>query len=404
MARYRYRAVGGGGELLKGVSEGASPAEIAAGLQKRGAMVLAIAPAGRGLGLLAADLGGGGALTRGELTDATRELASMLGAGQDLDRSLRLMTEEAPNKRVAAVLGRVRDLVRNGSALAAALQSEPKSFTRLYIGLVRAGEAGGQLGGTLERLAGLLERQRAMQAAIQSAMLYPAILVVAATGSITLLLTEVLPQFVPLFAQNGVTLPASTAFLLAAGHAVSAYGLYALGAVIALGVLARQAVQKPGPRLAADRLLLRLPLLGGLTREILAAQFARTLGMLLVNGVPLLAALGIVRDVLGNKAAQDSVTGAMESAKSGQGMAQALERAALFPSRMVHLLRLGEATAQLGPLALRAADIHEERTRQALQRLVALLVPAITILMGAAIAGIVSSLLLAMLSLNDIAQ
>jgi general secretion pathway protein F len=94
----------------------------------------------------------------------------------------------------------------------------------------------------------------------------------------------------------------------------------------------------------------------------------------------------------------------MESAKSGQGMAQALERAALFPSRMVHLLRLGEATAQLGPLALRAADIHEERTRQALQRLVALLVPAITILMGAAIAGIVSSLLLAMLSLNDIAQ
>jgi general secretion pathway protein F len=404
MARYRYRAVGGGGELLKGVSEGASPAEVAAGLQKRGAMVLAIAPAGRGLGLLAADLGNGGALKRGELTDATRELASMLGAGQDLDRSLRLMTEEAPNKRVAAVLGRVRDLVRNGSALAAALQSEPKSFTRLYIGLVRAGEAGGQLGGTLERLAGLLERQRAMQAAIQSAMLYPAILVVAATGSITLLLTEVLPQFVPLFAQNGVTLPASTAFLLAAGHAVSAYGLYALGACVALGLLARQAVQKPGPRLAADRLLLRLPLLGGLTREILAAQFARTLGMLLVNGVPLLAALGIVRDVLGNKAAQDAVTAAMESAKSGQGMAAALERAALFPSRMVHLLRLGEATAQLGPLALRAADIHEERTRQALQRLVALLVPAITILMGAAIAGIVSSLLLAMLSLNDIAQ
>jgi general secretion pathway protein F len=302
------------------------------------------------------------------------------------------------------VLGRVRDLVRNGSALAAALQSEPKSFTRLYIGLVRAGEAGGQLGGTLERLAGLLERQRAMQAAIQSAMLYPAILVVAATGSITLLLTEVLPQFVPLFAQNGVTLPASTAFLLAAGHAVSAYGLYALGACVALGLLARQAVQKPGPRLAADQLLLRLPLLGGLTREILAAQFARTLGMLLVNGVPLLAALGIVRDVLGNKAAQDAVTAAMESAKSGQGMAAALERAALFPSRMVHLLRLGEATAQLGPLALRAADIHEERTRQALQRLVALLVPAITILMGAAIAGIVSSLLLAMLSLNDIAQ
>jgi general secretion pathway protein F len=126
--------------------------------------------------------------------------------------------------------------------------------------------------------------------------------------------------------------------------------------------------------------------------------------MLLVNGVPLLAALGIVRDVLGNQAAQNAVAAAAESAKAGQGMATALQREGIFPLRLLHLLRLGEATAQLGPLALRAADIHEERTRLALQRMVALLVPAITVLMGAAVAGIVSSLLLAMLSLNDIAQ
>jgi general secretion pathway protein F len=403
MPRFRYRALGGGGELLKGFHEGASAAEIAAYLQKRGATVLAVAPAGRGLGLLTAELGGT-ALKRGELTDATRELASMLSAGQDLDRSLRLMTDEAPNRRVAAVLGRVREKVRNGSALAAALQSEPKSFTRLYIGLIRAGESGGDLANTLERLAGLLERQRSMTAAIQSAMIYPAILLVAAISSITLLLTKVLPQFVPLFAQNGVALPASTAFLLAAGHAVSAYGLYALAALAILFVAVRLALRRPGPRLAADRLILRVPIIGGLTREILAAQFSRTLGMLLVNGVPLLATLGIVRDVLGNRAAQDAVTAAMESAKSGQGMAPALQREAIFPTRLVHLLRLGEATAQLGPLALRAADVHEERTRLALQRLVTLLVPVITIAMGAAVAGIVSSLMLAMLSLNDIAQ
>jgi len=404
MTRYRYRALSGGGALLKGFEEAANPAEIASRLQKRGAMVLAVVPAGRGHGMLAINIGGGGGLKRGELMEATRELASMLGAGQDLDRSLRLITEEAPNKRIAAVLGRVRDLVRNGSALAAALQSEPKSFTRLYIGLVRAGEAGGDLSGTLERLAVLLERQRSMQATVQAAMLYPAILVVGATGSIVLLLTQVLPQFVPLFAQNGVKLPASTAFLLASGAAVSHYGLYVFFLLVAVTLAARQALQKPAPRLFADRLMLRLPLLGGLSREILAAQLARTLGMLLVNGVPLLAALAIVRDVLGNRAAQNAVTTVMESAKSGQGMATALERTAIFPSRLVHLLRLGEATAQLGKLALRAADIHEERSRLSLQRMVALLVPVITILMGAAIAGIVSSLLLAMLSLNDIAQ
>ncbi len=404
MARYRYRAVSRGGELLRGERDGTSEAEIAAQLQKSGAMVLAVSPAGRGFSLLALELGGAGALRRGELVDATRELASMLGAGQDLDRALRFMVEEPPNKRVAAVLGRVRDLVRNGTPLATALQREPRSFTRLYIGLVRAGEAGGDLSTTLERLAGLLERQRGMTAEIQSAMIYPAILLVAAIGSIVLLLTQVLPQFVPLFAQNGVALPPSTAFLLGAGHAVSAYGPYALAGLAAFALAAHLALRKPTPRLAVDRLILRLPIIGGLVREILAARFARTLGMLLLNGVPLLSALGIAQEVLDNRAAQAAVATAAESVKTGQGMATALQRSEIFPKRLVHLLRLGEATAQLGPLALRAADIHEERTRLALQRLVSLLVPAITVLMGAAVAGIVSSLLLAMLSLNDIAQ
>jgi general secretion pathway protein F len=404
MPRFRYRALDGGGVLLKGISEGASAAEVAAQLQKRGAMVLGISPAGRGFELLSMQIGGAGSLRKTELVDATRELASMLGAGQDLDRALRLMVEEPPNKRVGAVLGRVRELVRNGSALANALQSEPKSFSRLYIGLIRAGEAGGDLANTLERLAELLERQRGMTAAVQSAMIYPAILLIAAIGSIVLLLTQVLPQFVPLFAQNGVALPASTAFLLATGNAVSSYGLYVLAGLAVLAGAAHQLLQKPGPRLVADRFLLRLPIIGGLTAEILAARFARTLGMLLINGVPLLGALAIVQDVLGNRAAQGAVLAAAESAKTGQGMASALARRAIFPKRLVHLLRLGEATAQLGPLALRAADIHEERTRLALQRMIALLVPAITVLMGAAVAGIVSSLLLAMLSLNDIAQ
>ncbi len=404
MPRYRYRAMGAGGDILKGVSEAPDRASIAAQLQKRGAMVLEISPAGRLYELLNLKIGGASLLRGAELVDATRELASMLGAGQDLDRALRLMCEEAPNARVGAVLSRVRELVRNGTPLASALQTEPKSFSRLYIGLIRAGEAGGDLANTLERLAGLLERQRSMNAAVQSAMIYPAILLVAAIGSIVLLLTQVLPQFVPLFAQNGAALPLSTAFLLSAGNAVSAYGLYALAALAAGVFLARRVLQKPGARLAADSWLLRLPLIGTLIREILAARLARTLGMLLSNGVPLVSALAVVQDVLGNAAAQNAVRAAAEAVKTGQGLAPSLATAHIFPMRLIHLLRLGEATAQLGKMALRGADIHEERTRLALQRLVALLVPAITVLMGTAVAGIVSSLLLAMLSLNDIAQ
>jgi general secretion pathway protein F len=270
--------------------------------------------------------------------------------------------------------------------------------------LVRAGVAGGDLAGTLERLAALLERQRSLAATIQSAMIYPAILVVAAVGSIMLLLTRVLPQFVPLFAENGVALPASTAFLLGLGDAVSAYFLPALVLSVVCGFAARALLRRPGARLVADRFLLRVPIAGGLSREILAAQFTRTLGSLLNNGVPLLAAMGVVQDVIGNRAARGAVAKAADSARNGQGITRSLQASGVFPPRMVQLLRLGEDTAQLGPLSLRAADIFEERTRLGVQRLVALLVPAITILMGAAVAGIVSSLLLAMLSLNDIAQ
>jgi general secretion pathway protein F len=403
MASFRYRALNGGA-LERGVMDAPDAASVAAGLQRRGLLVLGVAPAARGLGLLQLQIGGGAKLGKGELSELTRELATMLGAGQDLDRALRFMVEGAASKNAAAVLGRIRDQVRDGAPLATALLSEPKSFSRLYIGLVRAGEAGGQLAGTLERIALLLERQRSLTATIQAAMIYPAVLVVAATGSIVLLLTQVLPQFVPLFAENGVALPASTAFLLAVGNACGSFGPLALALSAAAGVVLAVLLRRPGPRRAADRLLLALPVAGGILREILAARFARTLGMLLSNGVPLLAALGITEEVLGNLLARDAVAQAARSAKSGDGLARALAKSPVFPARMVHLLRLGEDTAQLGPLALRAADIHEERTRLAVQRLVALLVPAITILMGAAVAGIVSSLLLAMLSLNDIAQ
>ena len=175
-------------------------------------------------------------------------------------------------------------------------------------------------------------------------------------------------------------------------------------ALAVLLVAGRVALRRPGPRLAFDRLRLRVPVFGGLAREVMAARLCRTLGTLLQNGVALIPALAIVREVLGNEAGARGLDQAAVSARGGAGLAAPLEQTRLFPVRMIHLLRLGEETAQLGPMALRAAEIHEERTRIVTQRLVSLLTPAITIVMGAVIAGIVSSLLLAMLSLNDLAQ
>jgi general secretion pathway protein F len=409
MAVWRYTALDRAGQPLNGSLEAPDEAAVLRHLRRDGALPLSVSPSRGGLwtaiaGALSASAAGGAALTRQDVTNLTRELSTMLGAGQDLDRALRFLVETAPNRRVGRLLGELRDEVRDGSALAAALGRRPRSFSRLYVGLVRAGEAGGSLAETLERLADLMERERSLAATVQSALIYPALLSVAAIGAVVLLLTQVLPQFTPLFEQNGAALPASTQFLIDAGDAVSRYGVAALAAVLALAVLARAALRDAGVRLVFHRLLLRLPVLGGLNREIMAARLSRTLGTLLLNRVSLIPALGIVREVLGNEAGVKAVDDATASATGGAGLSASLGASGLFPPRLVHLLRLGEETAQLGPMALRAAAIHEERVRIVTQRMVSLLTPVITIAMGAVIAGIVSSLLLAMLSLNDLAQ
>jgi general secretion pathway protein F len=223
-------------------------------------------------------------------------------------------------------------------------------------------------------------------------------------GAVTLLLTEVLPQFVPMFEQSGVALPASTQFLIAAGNFVQADGVFLLLVLFVLAVVARAALRQPRLRLVVDRITLRLPVIGGLMKEILAARFTRVLGTLLLNGVALIPALAIVRDAMGNLAARTTVERASLTARGGGSLTRDLEAAGVFPARTIHLLRLGEETAQLAPMALRAADIHEEKTRLATQRLTSLLVPAMTILMGVAVGGIVASLMTAMLSLNNLAS
>ncbi len=406
MASFRWSAINGGGEVVRGVMEAPDRSAVVERLQNQGQIVLRADPAGGRAGLaelLQLELGGKGGLDKGALAEATRELAIMLAAGQDLDRALRFVVDNTRNARARAILDRVRDKVRAGRSLAAALAGEPRSFSRLYVGLVRAGEAGGTLAATLDRLALLLERERSLNANLRSALIYPALLVVTAIGSIVFLLDYVLPQFTPIFEQAGATLPMATRTLMALGSAVGTAGPYLLVALAAAGLVAYRLLALPAYRLGFDRLVLRVPVIGALIRETLAARLTRTLGSLLENGVPLISALGIAKDALGNLAAAAAVEAAALKAKDGAGLARPLAAAGLFPARTIHLLQLGEEAAQLAAMSLRAAEIHDEQARLMTQRLVALAVPAITIAMGLAVAGIVSALLTAMLSLNDLA-
>ncbi|HUB44310.1 MAG TPA: type II secretion system F family protein [Acetobacteraceae bacterium] len=406
MPAFRYRAIGPTGDIQTGVTDAATQADVVAWLQRQGSIPMRAEPAGQDswfAGLWHAEFSFGGGLRRGEVATIMRELSMMLTAGQDLDRALRFLDETAPNARVRTIVAGLRDSVRDGKPLALALSNYPRAFSRLQIALVRAGEASGRLADALAHLADLLERQQRLASSVTSALIYPALLVVAAVSAVTLLLTRVVPEFVPLFQQSGATLPESTQFLISAGAFVSQYGALCLLALLLLIVLLRAVLRAPQPRLATDRLLLRLPLVGTLLREIQAARFTRMLGTLLSNGVPLIAALGIVREAVANLAVLAALDRAAASARAGAGLAAPLQEARVFPLRTTHLLLLGEENAELGPMSLRAADVHEERTRVVLERLVALLVPAITIVMGLVVAGIVTSLLTAMLSLNNLA-
>jgi general secretion pathway protein F len=406
MPSFRWSAINGGGDVVRGVMEAPDRSAVVERLQRQGQIVLSADSAerrGRWAELLQIELGRTRGLDKAALGELTRELAIMLAAGQDLDRALRFVVENTRDARARAVLGTVRDKVRGGSSLAAAIAGEPRSFSKLYVGLVRAGEAGGTLPATLDRLATLLERERSLSANLRSAMIYPALLIVAAIGSIVLLLDYVLPQFAPIFEQAGAQLPAATRALMTLGTVVGAATPWLLLALLAGGLIARQLLLRHAYRLKLDHLLLHLPIVGGLMRETLAARLTRTLGSLLQNGVPLIPALGIVKDALGNLAAAAAIEAATVGAKGGAGLARPLAAAGLFPARTIHLLQLGEEAAQLATMALKAADIHDEQARLMVQRLVALAVPMITIVMGLAVAGIVSALLTAMLSLNDLA-
>jgi general secretion pathway protein F len=406
MTTFRYTAIGSGGERLTGLMEAATEAEVIARLQRQGSMPLqaqAAEKASLWAGWMRLDLGRRRGLRKQDVADLIRELATMLSAGQDLDRALRYMQETAPARVRPTVTG-LRDTVRDGSPLSVAMSRYPASFPPMHVGLVRAGEAGGNLGPTLTRIADLLDRQRALASTVTSALIYPAVLLVAMIGAVTLLLTQVLPQFVPMFEQSGAPLPGSTQFLIAAGDFLQHDWMFGLLAMLVVVIMIRTALQQSPVRLAADRLLLRLPVIGGLTREVLAARFTRVLGTLLLNGVALIPAMAIVRDAMGNRAARGAVERASLTARGGGSLTTDLDGAGIFPPRTIHLLRLGEETAQLAAMALRAADIHEDKTRLATQRLTALLVPAMTILMGLMVGGIVASLMTAMLSLNDLAS
>jgi len=402
MAQFRYRAVSEAGDVLQGQMEAGSVEEVIARLQDQGHTPLEAlaADAGNGGGSLAA-LFARGPFTGDQLAQFTHQLATLLGAGQPLDRALGILLELPEGERAKKLVERVRDRVRGGSPLSQALDEEHGVFPKLYVSLVRAGEAGGSLEDTLRRLADYLERSQQLRDSIVNALIYPAFLLVGVLGSLVLLLAYVVPQFVPIFQDMQVPIPLITQAVLALGNLIQGWWWLILLLIVGAVFVRRARLRDPDARLAAHAKLLQRRVVGPLLLKVETARIARTLGTLLKNGVPLLSSLTIARQVTSNRALDEALGNAAEQVKGGAGLGFALAQSQRFPRLALQMVQVGEEAGQLDIMLLKVADTFELESRRAIDRLLAALVPALTIVMTVLVAIIMAAILLPLLSLTS---
>jgi general secretion pathway protein F len=405
VSQFRYKAVNDAGETLQGQMEAGSVDEVIARLQDQGHTPLEARSAeGAATGSGLAGMFKRGPFTGDQLALFTHQLATLLGAGQPLDRALTILLDLPEGESAKKLIERVRDRVRGGTTLSAALDEEHGVFPRLYISLVRAGEAGGSLEETLRRLADYLERAQALRGSITNALIYPAFLMVGVLGSLVLLLAYVVPQFVPIFQDMQVPIPWITSAVLALGNLLADWWWLIAVLLIGGGLVWRARLRDPAVRLAWHTRLLGLRVIGPLLLKVETARIARTLGTLLRNGVPLLGALTIARQVTGNVALDAALGAAHEQVKGGAGLSLALGQSKLFPRLALQMVQVGEEAGQLDGMLLKVADTFELESRRSIDRLLAALVPALTIVMTVLVGIIMAAILLPLLSMTSSIQ
>lgn len=401
MAIFHYKAASSTGEVSEGDLEARDLGAAVERLQSDGLIPIRVAP------LKAKPEQGSHVFSRTRIDQdqvgaLTRELSTLLRAGLPLDRALEVLIGLAQTPIVADMLANLRNEVRGGAALSKAMEKFPRAFSNFYLGMIRAGEAGGALGPVLERISEFMERSKDLKETVKSALIYPTILVLASVTSVLLLLVFVVPQFSQMFEQSGKALPLPTQIVIGAGNFVRGYWWVAPLVVFALYRYFTWQMGQVERRLVWDRRFLRLPLAGDLLTKVEIARFARTLGTLLTNGIPLLPALGIVRDTVSNTVIAAGLDSAREQLKAGQGLTKPLMAQGIFPQLAVHMISVGEETGQLDDMLTRVADVYDREVSLAVRRLLALLEPVMILGLGLVIGGIIVSILLAILKVNSL--
>ena len=401
MPSFRFEAADAAGRIEKGLLEADSAASARAALRARGLVPLEV-------GALAAEQRARRSIRRrfseAELALATRQLASLLGAGLPVAQALAATIEQAEEPAVREVFAAVRSDVFAGHRLAEALAQFPREFPDVYRASVAAGEDSGELGGVMERLAGYLEERIALRGKVLGAFLYPAIVTGVALAIVLFLMTYVVPQVVEVFSHSRQALPWPTRVLLGVSYAFRFGWPWMLLAGIG-GVFAWRAwLRLPGRRLVWDRWTLGLPLFGRIVRGVNTARFASTLAILAGAGVPLLRALDAARGTLANSVLAAAVDEVIAAVREGQALSSSLGRSKVFPPVLVHLAASGEATGKLAPLLERAAtNLSREAERRALA-LSTVLEPLLIVAMGAIVLGIVLAVLMPIIEINQLVR
>jgi general secretion pathway protein F len=401
MALFRYKALSGTGETLDGQMEAASAEEVIVRLQDQGHLPVeakrADAGGGEGLGTLFKRK----EFSNEQVLQFTQQLATLLGAGQPLDRALGILLELPENPEARRTIERIRESVRGGAPLSTALELQHGIFSRLYVNLVRAGEAGGSLQESLRRLADYLERSASLRSRVINALIYPAILITLVIVSVVFLLVMVVPQFQALFESMNAELPWYSEAVLTISLFLRGWWWLLLPTVLALVAWVVWALNRPAARRALDVRMLKTRFVGDLAAKLDTARLARTLGTLVRNGVPLLTAMNISRPVLSNRVLADAVEAAAEEVKTGSGLGYALGRQKVFPRLAIQMIQVGEESGELDNMLLKVADTFDLETGNALDRLLAAMVPMLTLLMTAIIGAIMLSVLMPIYDLTS---
>lgn len=332
----------------------------------------------------------------------TQEFSTLLSAGLPIDRSLNILGSLTENRRLRETVKDVLQRVEGGSSLAEALGFHSRVFPKLYVNMVRAGEAGGFLETIFSRLTRYLQSAKEVRETLVSVMIYPLILTFVSGISIVILVTFVVPRFARIFSDMGQAIPIPTQIVLAISHFIRDYWWIGLSFIFLVYFGLKVYTRQEERRFRWDQFKLRWIIIGDLIKKVEVARFARTLGTLLQSGVSILPALNLVKEISQNRAVSRAIGAIHDRLREGKGISKSLVETGVFPPLAVHMIGVGEETGRLDEMLVRVAETYEENVQNALKRFVSLLEPAVILIMGGLVGFIVISMLLAIFSINEI--